>query len=225
MNRCRIHRSAPAISTAILDGLRSMPSALVSDQLDRIGVVAGVARVAVGDTPTGEIIVGTARTVRTRPGDNLVIYKAIQCAPTGSILVIDAGGSLDRAVMGEIVVHHAASSGMSGLIIDGAIRDRSEIARGPIPVFARGVTPAGPYKSGPGAIHGQVALGGVPVADGDAVVADDDGVVIVPRQDLDRVLEGGRRQLGREEEMLAAAIAGQLDTAWVDSALEVTDHG
>lgn len=218
MNRCRIHPAVEPPAADVIAQLQTLPSTVVSDQLERFGLVRDVRQVT---TDALGILAGPALTVRTRPGDNLVIYKAIQLASPGDVLVIDAGGATDRAVMGEIACHHAESQGIGGLVIDGMIRDGAAIAAGTLPVYARGYCHPGPYKNGPGEIRGPVSVGGTVVRAGDLVVGDADGVAVVPRERLQGVLEGGLAALAREDEAIARARAGQLDTSFVDEQLDV----
>jgi regulator of RNase E activity RraA len=97
------------------------------------------------------------------------------------VLVVDGGGALDRAVLGEIMARYAAARGLAALVVDGAVRDVEGLAGGALPVFARGVNHLGPYKDGPGEIGGPVHAGGTVVRAGDVVVGDADGVVVIPR--------------------------------------------
>jgi regulator of RNase E activity RraA len=153
-----------------------IPTANIGDAMHRLGVVAS------GIKPVwpGAALVGAAYTVWTRPGDNLGIHEAMRRAEPGDVLVINGGGDESRALIGELMGGRAKSLGIVGFIIDGAIRDASGLAEYEMPVFARAATGAGPYKFGPYALQTPVALGGVVVNPGDVVVADADGVVIVP---------------------------------------------
>ena len=214
MNTIRIHPRTPTPSQAQIAELGKLPSAVVSDQLERHGLPRGITQLTRSELG---ILAGPALTVRTRPGDNLAIHKAIDIAEPGDVLVIDAGGSVDRAVMGEIVVLHAASQGVAGLIVDGALRDGAEIARGDLPVFARGFVHLGPFRDGPGELRGTISLGGAVITNGDAVVADTDGVAIVPRARIDEVIANGLALLAREETTIPQARAGELDTSWLDA--------
>lgn len=218
MNRCRIHPATPSLATDQLEQVRQLPSTIVSDQLERSGLIRDVRQITRDELG---ILAGPALTVRTRPGDNLIIYKAIQLARPGDVLVIDAGGATDRAVMGEIVTKHAAAMGIIGLVIDGCIRDGAEIAAGPLPVFARGYAHPGPFKNGPGEIRGAIAMGGTVVRNGDLVVGDADGVAVLPLERLEEVITGGLQALAREEKAIATAEAGEMDTSWVDDLLQI----
>lgn len=218
MNRCRIYPVVEHPPGDQLEALRQLPSTIVSDQLERYGLVRGVTQVTGNDLG---ILAGPALTVRTRPGDNLIIYKAIDIAEPGDVLVIEAGGAEDRAVMGEIVCHHAQAKGIAGLVIDGCVRDGAEIAAGSMPVYARGFAHPGPFKNGPGELRGPVAVGGTVVRHGDLVVGDADGVAVVPRERLTETIAGGQRALAREDEAIRVAKAGEMDTSWIDDKLEI----
>lgn len=213
MSTCRLYPAAPEPDPDLVARLRGMPTSVISDQLERFGAVAGVR--ALPGSAEGPRLAGPALTVLTRPGDNFAVHHAIDLARPGDVLVVDAGGHVDRAVMGEIVYRYAVSRGIAGVVIDGAVRDGAEIAAGPVPVFARGVTHTGPWKNGPGEIRGPVAIGGVVVMCGDVIVGDPDGLVVVPARRVPEAVEGGERLLQREETQLALASEGGLDRSWL----------
>jgi RraA family protein len=200
----------------VLERCRELPTSILSDSMDRVGGLRGIHRVAGGTWPR---VAGPALTVRTRPGDNLVVHRALDLAEPGDVLVVDAGGSLERAVLGEIMARYAATRGVAAIVIDGAVRDADGLAEGLVPVFALGVNHLGPYKDGPGEIHGPVTLGGTVVRSGDVVVADGDGVVAVPHERVAEVVDLARQRLLDEEEQFAAIAAGTLDRGWVTRAL------
>ena len=128
----------------------------------------------------GAHLVGAAYTVWTRPGDNAGIHEALRHAQPGDILVINGGGDESRALIGELIGGRAKSRGVVGFVIDGAVRDAPGLAEYDMPVYARALTPAGPYKDGPYVVAAPTAVGGVVVNPGDVVVGDADGVVVVP---------------------------------------------
>jgi RraA family protein len=167
----------------------------------------------------GDKLAGCALTVRVAPGDNLMVHKAIDIAEPGDVIVVDAGGYVDQAVIGEIMASWAAKRGVAGFVIDGAIRDAAEIGAGLLPVYACGVTHRGPYKDGPGEINVPVSICGMVVEPGDIIVGDEDGVVAVPQADAERVLAAAREQKKKEEASLSAIKSGTIDRAWVDAAL------
>lgn len=154
-----------------------LPTACIADAMDRFGCPRGV-----GPVWDGARLVGRARTVLTRAGDNLWVHEAMKTMRAGEVMVVDGGADESRALMGDLIGERAKSLGVSGFVIDGAVRDAPGLRDLGFPVFARCVTPAGPYKHGPGQLEVPVSIGGVVVMPGDIVVGDEDGVVIVPAQ-------------------------------------------
>lgn len=207
----RRNPSAPFADPALLEALRGLATSLLSDNMAR---VSG----AVGLTPyhRPRPMAGTAVTVRTRGGDNLAIHRAFDFCRPGDVLVIDGGGELGQALMGEIMATFAESLGMQGLVIDGAIRDVGAIRARDFPVYARGVTHRGPYKNGPGEINVSVAVGGMVVHPGDIVVGDEDGVLAIPPGDASAVMDAARRQGEKEAAALRSIAEGRFDRAWVE---------
>ena len=137
-------------------------------------------------------IAGPAVTVQVPPGDFLMIPEAMTRTRPGDVLVIDAGGETKRSVWGEYFSTWAQRLGLSGLIIDGATRDVGDIEALGFPVFARATTPRKPTMTGPGEVNAPISCGGVCVIPGDIVVADGEGVIVVPLRHLDRVLASVR---------------------------------
>jgi len=162
---------------------------------------------------------GPALTVRLPPGDNLFIQKAVDLAQPGDVIVVDVGGSLDIAVVGDIVSAWATRRGVAGFVIDGAIRDLVDISSHDLPIYARGISPKGPTRVGPGEIHVPVSVGGMTVNPGDIIVGDIDGVVAIRPEDFERALAGADQLRKRESETHAAIAAGTLDRKWVDEAV------
>ena len=209
---CRRERK---VDPALVEKFKAIPVANISDMLSRM--VAGGPRLR--PMHAGGVMAGVALTVKTSPGDNLVVHKAFDLAGAGDVVVVDAGGDLTNAIMGEIMLAYAASKGISGIVIDGAIRDCAAIRASALPVFAAGVTHRGPYKDDPGEINVPIALDGMVVAPGDLVVGDDDGVVSVPLDDAEAVYNAALDKHEQELEQLSAAEAGTLDRSWVDASL------
>ena len=221
MKFCRIHEivgSPPSEETVA--AFRVFPTTVVSDQLDRDGAVHGVRRITRADLG---ILAGRVVSVRVPPGDNLGIYVAVEHAQPGDVLVVDAGGSLERAVMGELFYRHMVTRGLGGIVIDGVIRDSAEIAAGPMHVFARGASHLGPGKRGPGDVHAAVTLGGTVVRTNDIVVGDADGIAIIPNARIAATLVGAQALLEREVQLLERAASGNMDLTWLHE--EVTQVG
>ena len=210
----RILPRAPLADSALLERLARLPVSNVSDNLQR--------HIGARLTPfhrTGTLV-GTAFTVKTRPGDNLMVHKAIDAAGPGDVLVIDAGGALDHAIIGELMAGWAKKRGIAGFVIDGAIRDSNELSQGDYPVYAAGVTHRGPYKDGPGEINVAVSIGGMVVRPGDLIAGDHDGVLAIPREDAERVIADAEAQNRKEQAAMAAIQAGTWDRKWVDESLK-----
>lgn len=224
MSEVRLHRRAEPLDPALVERLSRVPVSNVSDVLERM---AGAPQLqVVGDSLSslgGRAMVGPAMTVRTRPGDNLVVHKALDLARPGDVVVIDARGELVNAILGELMAEYAATRGIAGLVVDGAVRDQTSLSAGSIPVFARGFSHLGPYKTGPGEIHGPVSIGGVAVHDGDVILGDADGLAVIPRGRAQSALEAGEQVVAKEADQMRAIHAGTWDRSWVDDLLKVVE--
>lgn len=165
-------------------------------------------------------LAGPAYTVKTAPGDNLLVHKALDTARAGDVLVVDAGGFGDHAIIGELMMSRARQRGIAGIVIWGAIRDSAEIGAGSYPVYACAVTHRGPYKNGPGEINVPVMMGGMPVNPGDIIVGDADGLVAIPLESAERVLASAKSILEKETAAMREILAGTVDRSWVDKTLK-----
>jgi RraA family protein len=168
----------------------------------------------------GGTLAGPAFTVKTAPGDNLLVHKALDVAQPGDVIVVDAGGFADHAIIGELMAARARQRGIAGLVIWGAIRDSAELGAGSYPVFACAVTHRGPYKNGPGEINVPITMGGMPVSPGDIIVGDADGLIAVPQSEAERVLVSARSILEKETAAMREIVAGTVDRGWVDKTLK-----
>jgi RraA family protein len=204
------NKSAPQASPEILETLRGLAVSLLSDNMARASGTVGLQ-----SYHRPKPMAGTAVTVRTRGGDNLAIHRAFDFCRPGDVLVIDGGGDLSQALMGEIMSSFAESLGVQGLVIDGAIRDVGALRQGDFPVYARGVTHRGPYKNGPGEINVPVSVGGMVVHPGDIIVGDEDGVLAIPVAEVEAVIAGAKKQGEKEEAALRSIAKGEFDRSWV----------
>jgi len=168
----------------------------------------------------GGTLAGPAFTVKTAPGDNLLVHKALDVAQPGDVIVVDAGGFADHAIIGELMAARARQRGIAGLVIWGAVRDSAELGAGSYPVFACAVTHRGPYKNGPGEINVPITMGGMPVSPGDIIVGDADGLVAVPQEQAERVLASAKAILAKETAAMKQMQEGSVDRSWVDKALK-----
>lgn len=158
-------------------------------------------------------MVGRALPVRCYPGDNLALYQGIDAARPGDVLVFDCGGYA-AGHFGDMMAHACLAKGVAGVVIDGTCRDRNDIVELGLPVFTRGLNPAGTVKASLGKVGERVIAGGVAVEPGDIVFGDCDGVVVVPAAEADQVFDAALAK-HRKEELIAA----RLDAG--ESALEV----
>jgi RraA family protein len=156
----------------------------------------------------GMKVVGPALTVKVPPTDNLMIHKALTLVKPGDVIVIDGGGDHSWALLGFLIVRTAMKLGVSGMVVDGAVRDAAEIRRVGFPLFAAGVSPNGPFKEGPGEINYPVQCGGQVVDPGDLIVADDDGVVVVKRGQAEECIQKVKEVVEREKKRLAEIESG-----------------
>lgn len=169
-------------------------------------------------------LVGPACTVKVFPGDNLMVHKALDVAQPGDVVVVDAASSTVNAVLGDTICMKSRHRGIAGYVIDGLVRDLTAVrALGDFPVFARGVTPIGPLHRGPGEINYPVSVGGIVVRPGDVIVADECGIVVVPREDLAEIVATLQAKAPGVDAYMAEVAAGRFSNAWVDVLL--SEHG
>jgi len=204
-----------AISLALAQEFLEIPVSNVSDCMSRM--FAGGARLR--PMHQGNPMAGPALTVRVRPGDNLMVHKALQLAVPGDVIVVDGDGALTNALIGEIMSSIAQSQGVAGIVINGAVRDARALRESTFPVFAAGVTHRGPYKDGPGEINTTIAIDGMVFAPGDLVIGDEDGVLCVPIDQAEAVLTAARNKVAVEAQMMAEVASGTYSTQWIDEAL------
>jgi regulator of RNase E activity RraA len=187
----------------VVERLAKLPAANIGDAMDRLGVADS----AIQAIWPGALLAGPAFTVWTRPGDNQGIHKALQLARPGDVIVVAGGGDASRALLGELIGERAINLGIAGFALDGAARDAEALGEIGMPVFARGTSPAGPYKDGPYRLGTPLAFGGVPVLPGDVIIGDSDGVVVVPRDRAAAVAEAAEAVFADETNRRQAIVA------------------
>lgn len=212
----RILQRGRSVDLALARQFLDVPVANVSDCMSRM--TAGGARLR--PMHSGSRMAGPALTVKTRPGDNLMVHKALQLAVPGDVIVVDAGGDLTNAIIGEIMVGDAVLRQLGGIVINGAIRDAGALRAGDFPVFAAGVTHRGPYKDGPGEINVPIAIDGMVIEPGDLVIGDDDGLLCVPYAEAAHLLAAAQAKQDVEARMVAGIADGSYDRSWVDATLK-----
>lgn len=211
-----IHNRKRRVDDETVARFLGLPVANVSDSMARL--YAGGAHLHA--MHNGAPMAGSALTVRTRPGDNLLVHKALDMAERGDVVVVDAGGDLTNAIIGEIMVAYAQSRQLAGIVINGAIRDSAVIAESDFPVFALGVTHRGPYKDGPGEINATVSIGGMTIEPGDLIIGDRDGVLSVQYELTEALYKATADKQDAEVKMMSDIAEGTLDTRWIDERLK-----
>src|ERR1041384_165389 len=169
---------------------------------------------------TGLRLCGVAVTVMTRPGDNLMIHKAMEIAQPGEIIVVNTTGNIANAVFGELMGNSAVAVRLGGLVVDGAIRDVEALTALRFPAFSRSVSAGGCDKDGPGEINVPIACGNTVVMPGDIIVGDTEGVVVIPREDAAEVLKLVKALKDRESKRIEEIQAGQVFKAEINNTLK-----
>ncbi|QNQ98961.1 MULTISPECIES: RraA family protein [Pseudomonas] len=190
---------------------RDIPVANVSDSMHRM--TAGGSRLR--PMHRQGVLAGPALTVKARPGDNLMLHHALDIAEPGDVIVVDAGGDLSNALIGEMMVAYAVKRGVAGIVINGAIRDAANIGAGDFPLFAAGISHRGPYKDGPGEINVPIAIDGMVIEPGDLVIGDDDGLLCVPYDHVAEVYDRAAAKHAAEEKQMQQIAEGTNDRSWV----------
>ncbi len=187
------------LSTALLSKLEPVAdSALLHEALGRRGALSH----DIKPVYPGARLIGRALTVRCPPGDNLMLHLAIARARPADVLVVTVDGFLEAGGWGEIASLAAQLRGISGLVLDGSVRDVDAITRLNFPVFSRGVSIKGTTKRQRGELNRPITIGGVSVNPGDYVVGDTDGVVVIPADELDPVIARAHEIKRTEEAMM-----------------------
>ena len=146
-------------------------------------------------------VVGRAFTVECPPGDNLTIHKAILEAQPGDVLVVNCQGFLHAGCFGELMATACVAKGIAGIVIDGACRDKNDLIEMNFPTFVRATCPNGTVKETCGQTNVPVVCGGLTVNPGDVIVGDCDGLVVIPQEKAEEVLEKSKLKKAKEAEI------------------------
>jgi RraA family protein len=213
----RVRMDIPRPDRALFREFQNYATPDISDLLNRLYAMDPCIRCLTG---SHHVLCGPACTVKLFPGDNLMVHKALDVAHPGDIVVVDAGGSTQNAVLGDLISTKARHREIAGFIVDGLIRDLPAILPLDFPVFARGVTPIGPLHRGPGEINFPICCGGVVVNPGDIIVADAAGIIVVPREIASELLARLRLHDQTNRAYLESVRRGDFSNRWVDQLLE-----
>lgn len=216
MTALRIMQPSRRVSSETVQRFQRIPAAVISDCMHRLPAAGPRVRPMHAG---GVVLAGPSYTVKTRPGDNLFVHKALDLASPGDVIVVDAGGELSNAIMGEMMLTHAETRGLAGVVIFGAIRDSGHVRQHSFPVYAAGVTHRGPYQSGPGEVNVPIAIEGMVIRPGDLIVGDDDGVLCVPYEECDAIHALAAKRLEGENAQRERVRNGTVDRTWIEARL------
>jgi len=210
-----IRRNIERVPASLVKAARAFQASILADVGGRRGALGG----RIQPLSKAMKVAGPAFTVEVRPGDNLMIHAALALAQPGDVIVVDGKGDLSCALTGALMAAHARKAGIAGFVIDGAVRDTEECARGDFPIFAAGANPNGPWKNAPGRINWPVSLAGTSVNPGDLIVGDADGVVVVPRETAAAVVGAAQAKVDAEDQRMKAIGRGEVAQPWVEDGL------
>ena len=190
----------------VVDRLAGFGVATVHEAIGRAGYLGPGLRPIQDGTRIG----GSAITVLCWPGDNLMIHAAVEQCQAGDLLVVTTTSPSTDGMFGELLATSLAARGVRGLVIEAGVRDTAELRAMGFPVWAAAVSAQGTVKETPGAVNVPVCIGGQVVRPGDAVIADDDGVVVVPRAGAGQALAAAQARVAKEEQARKALADGRL---------------
>ncbi|AOT70656.1 RraA family protein [Geosporobacter ferrireducens] len=211
----RIYGDIKRSDRDILERLKNVGTCAISDGLNKFNTMHHAIKPVYEEVK----IAGNAITVRMRPGDNLMLHKAIGMAQAGDVIVVDTCGCESNSVLGDLMATAAVKKGIAGIVIDGGVRDVLELKRSKAPIFAKCVTPAVGDKGGPGEINAPISCGGVPVNPGDIIVGDANGIVVIDPSIIDEVLKGAEAKLEKDNKRMEEILRGVITKPDIDEAL------
>ncbi len=211
-----VRRNFPRPDPAHVKALTGVPVGWIIDAMGRQGAIDYRIR----PLTTLTAFTGVALAVRCRARDNLAAYAAICHAQPGDVMVIETGDFEPASVVGDILLGVAKNKGMIGCVTDGMVRDIDGINEVGMPVFARGLSPNSPFKDGPGEIGLSVVIGGVAVHSGDIIVADKNGVAVVPREKAAAVVNSLQAVSKKEAQMDALVRGGIKEPDWLKATFD-----
>jgi len=203
-----IHTTPELLPASVIERAKKLSPALLADGMKGLGIpVDGCMDTSILPVDPSMKVVGTAFTVETQDGDNFPVHVATYSGGSGYVMVIDGKGYDKRAYLGGLIAGAAKAVGYEGIVCDGYVRDREGLVEMEFPVYARGLMQGGPEKKGPGNVNGPITCGGIPVAPGDLIVGDADGVTVVPRNRIDEILDNAEKKLAYELDRTATIAA------------------
>lgn len=190
----RIYTNIRRANKEMVEKFRGIPSSNVGDMMNRLYNMQSYMKCY----SKSRMMLGTAFTVKVPDGDNAFLHRAMDLCEPGDVIVVDGNGCETRALMGEMMLTLSEQMGIEGFVVDGAVRDVDCLEHLDISLYARAVTPLGPYKNGPGEINVPVSCGGKVVFPGDIIIGDGDGICIVPKDEAWKVADLARNKVNGE---------------------------
>jgi regulator of RNase E activity RraA len=203
----------------IIDEFKNIPASNIADVMERNSSMNP--RIKLVSNITNKVMAGPAFTVKVRAGDNLLIHAAMSYCSEGDVIVVSNEEDNTRSLVGEIMLTYLKNTKkISGIVLDGPIRDIDVLKDWDFPIYCTGTTPGGPYKDGPGEINVPISCGGLSVNPGDIIVGDGDGVIVIPLSDAKVILDKAKEFKVADQNKVIAVKEDKLDQSWVEQALK-----
>lgn len=203
------------LPTEVVEAAGQLSTSLLADSLMGFGAMDYRIKPIV----TGSKVAGTAFTVDVKAGGAPAVIAAVALIKKGYVMVVSGKGNTLNAILGDLLMKTAIKSGISGVVLDGLVRDIAELRELGVPVFALGAVAAAPDKEGAGEINGAISCGGVAVRPGDLIVGDDDGVVVIPRAKVHEAIAAAQAKEASEVSRIQAIENGLLLPDWLKKQL------
>lgn len=214
-SRIYLKRELPDLE--LVKAFGELPAANVADAMGRLCAMSSEIKLM---SAPGKRMCGIALTVKSRPGDNLALHKALNMASENDVIVVSNERDRSQAIMGEIMYKYLSEfKKIEGIVVDGPIRDIEVISNCEMPIFATGTTPGGPYKEGPGEVNVPIACGNIAVNPGDIILGDDDGVIVIPRNDAAKIYGAALEISKGDAAKVKASASGTVNRQWVEDLL------
>lgn len=215
----RIYLKRPMPDKVMMERFSKLPASNVADCMERSCAMNPRIRLISKSRPGS--VCGPAFTVKCRAGDNLALHAALSFCQEGDVLVVSNEEDTTRALTGEVMMSYLFyTKKAAAIIIDGPIRDMESLSQWEFPIYCTGATPGGPYKEGPGEVNVPIACGGISVNPGDIILADHDGIIVIPPKDAPGILTVAQKFHEADEAKALAAKEGRANRDWVLKTLE-----